>query len=90
MTDLHSHRSRGNAARTPAASACQPQRRDGDGMDDLRQQRERPHLPRQVVRQEVASMAARFQSLRDDAVRSVRLQPPGSSTVVADESTVGT
>ena len=66
-----------SAAFTPAASAMPPAAITGtdDGPDDLRHQRERAHLPRQIVRQEDAAMAARLDALRDDRVDAARLQP---------------
>ena len=41
----------------------------------LRQQGEKAGLPRQIVRQKVPPVAARFQPLGDDGVGPVRLQP---------------
>ncbi len=64
---------RGNSCRI--SDPTSGDHRNAHRLDDLRHQRERPELRRQVVRQEMTAMAAGFEALRDDRVHATRLEP---------------
>ena len=68
------HRRR-DAARV--ADAARGDHRHLHRIDDLRHQRHRAELRRQVGRQKQAAMAARLDPLRDDDVDAARFQPAG-------------
>ena len=65
---------RGNAA--GIGDAARGDHRHGDGVDDLRNQREGADLGGDIIGEEHAAVAAGLSALGDDRVAAVCFQPP--------------
>jgi hypothetical protein len=50
--------------------------RNAHGMDDLRNERKRADLTRQILRQKHPAVSARLETLRNDRVDAPRFKPP--------------
>jgi hypothetical protein len=76
-SDLHARRAERHGCRHAlrVRNAARSDNRDFHRAHDLRHQRESARLGAEILRQKDTAMAARFQSLRDDCVDSMRLQP---------------